>query len=908
MRASVCQSIIAGVVFFLPVVARAHSFTVIPDLEPAAVAAFDVTPNGQYVVGTSNGRLWIWSSAGGTQFLTSTDWLNTFTAGVCDDASAVVSAAVNPDTGLAEPILVDPGTGVITYLGGITGAMPCDGASATGWDISGDCSKVVGLAWDGCHASGFEWTSGSGVVSLGNPGGTASSRASGVSRDGSTIVGFYEHPINGCRRPVIWHAPNVPELFLGAETCGEANAASTDGSVIAGTAIPPAEAWQRAFRYVVSSDTVTYLGTLNPWDEQSIANSVSDDGIIVGLSGTFGPFGTLEAFIWTEADSMRSLKQVLIDAGVSGIENYQLSTALSITPDGRTIVGHGVDPAFNSIAWVVSLRPCGDFDGDSDNDADDEAAWHACYTTYNPVTCERADCDGDGDVDCADWSNFKQVWTGPPASPTFFPACDSDCNSNGIADDLEQPDCNINQVPDECDINPADPDGNGSVSGDCNSNGTPDECESDCNFNGVPDECDLNPADPDGNGMVSADCNSNGIPDECWPEMDCDFDGVPDECDLNPADPDGDGVVATDCNANGIPDQCDWPDCNENDFPDECDMNPADPDGNGMVSSDCQGNGIPDECDIASGESNDCQPDFVPDECQLGDKVANVFVSEKFDTISADNFPPAGWEHVMVGSCEFGGWSADTFDGHFAAPSAVHWANFGLCDDYLISPVINTDSATLSLWTDGCTGEFCDAIDVQILLVIGAPGGGDDILVGSLRDVWSVAADPYDWNEGTWNLTPFLPAGDFRVGFRYIGENGDSIAIDNVSVREILGPAPNDCNFNRIPDECDPNVDGDGLPDVCDPCPLDPGNDADGDGFCESDEICDGDPLKQDPGQCGCGNPDTDSDGNGTADCLDDPGSIPTTSEWGMVIFALLLLISAKVAFRRARGRGLITT
>ena len=43
--------------------------------------------------------------------------------------------------------------------------------------------------------------------------------------------------------------------------------------------------------------------------------------------------------------------------------------------------------------------------------------------------------------------------------------------------------------------------------------------------------------------------------------------------------------------------------------------------------------------------------------------------------------------------------------------------------------------------------------------------------------------------------------------------------------------------------------DGDGLGDVCDGCPNDP--------------------LKQAPGDCGCGVPDLDADGNGIADCLE---------------------------------------
>ncbi|MFZ9915393.1 MAG: lamin tail domain-containing protein, partial [Phycisphaerales bacterium] len=90
----------------------------------------------------------------------------------------------------------------------------------------------------------------------------------------------------------------------------------------------------------------------------------------------------------------------------------------------------------------------------------------------------------------------------------------------------------------------------------------------------------------------------------------------------------------------------------------------------------------------------------------------------------------------------------------------------------------------------------------------------------------------------------------------------------------------------------DTDTDADGTPDCNDGCPNDPSRttaetwylDADGDGFGDPNatllackqpsgyvatagDLCPADPLKQAPGQCGCGVPDTDSDGDGTADC-----------------------------------------
>ena len=60
------------------------------------------------------------------------------------------------------------------------------------------------------------------------------------------------------------------------------------------------------------------------------------------------------------------------------------------------------------------------------------------------------------------------------------------------------------------------------------------------------------------------------------------------------------------------------------------------------------------------------------------------------------------------------------------------------------------------------------------------------------------------------------------------------------------------------------NADGDSLPDFCDVCPVDPENDADGDGICEVDDNC---PIIANSGQA-----DGDSDGAGDACDSDDDG------------------------------------
>jgi hypothetical protein len=135
--------------------------------------------------------------------------------------------------------------------------------------------------------------------------------------------------------------------------------------------------------------------------------------------------------------------------------------------------------------------------------------------------------------------------------------------------------------------------------------------------------------------------------------------------------------------------------------------------------------------------------------------------------------------------------------------------------------------------------------------------------------------------------------------------------------------------------------DGDGTCNVDDACPDDDNQDqvtqcpcgtgpfdsfnnptdTDGDGTADCVDDCPLDDNTDDESICGCNGPDEwwdgfnqprDSDGDGVIDCRDQcwgvddtifaPGcetAIPTISEWGLVILALLLLVAGKVYFGR---------
>lgn len=99
---------------------------------------------------------------------------------------------------------------------------------------------------------------------------------------------------------------------------------------------------------------------------------------------------------------------------------------------------------------------------------------------------------------------------------------------------------------------------------------------------------------------------------------------------------------------------------------------------------------------------------------------------------------------------------------------------------------------------------------------------------------------------------------------------------------DIAAGASIDCDDNGTPDECQADSDQDG---VIDPCDMFPGQDdrldTDGDGTVDAADGCPTDAGKTAPGTCGCGQPDTDSDADGLADCNDPFPNDPTNGANG---------------------------
>ena len=219
--------------------------------------------------------------------------------------------------------------------------------------VSTDGSVIVGNLDGGYRSQPFRWTESGGVVGLGDlSGGDFSITANAASADGSVIVGTSSGS-NGYEAFRWTESDGMVGLgdLPGGGFDSKASKVSADGSVIVGSSL--SVDGDEAFRWTESGGMVG-LGDLPGGDFSSSASAVSADGsVIVGSSLSVDGD---ETFRWTESDGMVSLKKTLIGAGLD-LTGWTLSSAISVSADGFTIVGNGINPSGQSEGWVANLSP-----------------------------------------------------------------------------------------------------------------------------------------------------------------------------------------------------------------------------------------------------------------------------------------------------------------------------------------------------------------------------------------------------------------------------------------------------------------------------------------------------------------------------------------------------------------------
>jgi probable HAF family extracellular repeat protein len=336
--------------------AAGSGFSVIAESSHGSAAVQGISADGTVAVGVSDGRVFRWTPDQGTAYLSPPDSLHTFYAGVSADGSTIVSTVAD-STGIFSAARWTDQRSDWQNLGGLAGQSSPDGVQiSTGWGVSSDGSMAVGLGWHTNYkAEAFQWSEATGMVGLGQPA-NRSSRASAISSDASTVVGFFEHPSFGYRRPVRWVGGGEPDLFLGADLPGEALAANSDGSVIVGAASLSGSG-NHAFLYSDATG-VQDLGIIgdDPFGlSQSVASAVSDNNSVVGWVGDIFN-GSPQGFVWIPEDGMMFVKDYLAAQGLTVPDEWYIASVNAISADGKTMGGLAIN--LNRVAyaaWIATI-------------------------------------------------------------------------------------------------------------------------------------------------------------------------------------------------------------------------------------------------------------------------------------------------------------------------------------------------------------------------------------------------------------------------------------------------------------------------------------------------------------------------------------------------------------------------
>lgn len=335
----------------LPGLASAGSFTPLEGLGIQAATA--LSADGTTVVGTLSGgygQAFRWSAAGGVVGLGDLPGGNfeSTARGVSGNGEVVVGYSAS-----------QYGTQAFrwTSAGGMVGLGDLPGGSNATYarDVSADGSVVIVDNWALNNSNeAFLWTA-NGTLGLGYLPSAIWSQVGAISVDGSTVVG-------GSSSQAFRWTSGGGMVGLGDLPGGyfysRADAVSADGSTVVGASNSGGATTDEAFRWT-SSGGMVGLGDLPGGLVGSQAQGVSADGsVVVGASFTATSMGNgNEAFIWTEATGMQRLFDVLVAQGATGLSGWTLASVSGISADGLTILGTGYSPLGTQEAFLAHISP-----------------------------------------------------------------------------------------------------------------------------------------------------------------------------------------------------------------------------------------------------------------------------------------------------------------------------------------------------------------------------------------------------------------------------------------------------------------------------------------------------------------------------------------------------------------------
>jgi probable HAF family extracellular repeat protein len=228
------------------------------------------------------------------------------------------------------------------------GDLPGGGVTSGASGVSADGSVVVGSSASASGTEAFRWTQAGGMVGLGDlPGGDFNSSALGVSADGSVIVGGSLSD-SGLEAFMWTESSGLNPLgdLAGGAFASSATSVSADGTVIAGwgTIGPSTTTDRSAFRWTEADgmgdmgiDLESHGQTYVSRDGQAVIGTLRDDPVLH------------EAFVWSSSEGITRLGDIWAGPHPTS------SRAFSISADGSTIVGGSrSDVPSEAFKWTAS--------------------------------------------------------------------------------------------------------------------------------------------------------------------------------------------------------------------------------------------------------------------------------------------------------------------------------------------------------------------------------------------------------------------------------------------------------------------------------------------------------------------------------------------------------------------------
>lgn len=340
---------------------------------------------------------------------------------------------------------------------GESGSSAGSPRSATRWNLVSGVGQTVsslgtyasGVSFDGSVICGgnssqaFRWTQNSGLQLLPYSPGYVFHRATAISSDGSTVVGYYRP--DAPEVPFIWTTEDgsgvlpMPPGFQRAAATG----ISGDGSVTIGWSSSPGSSGARWTPHGIellpgvlptdaSADGTVIVGYPFRWTANGGLEALavinldasqpvvcSQDGlIVVGTYISSIPGAGTRPFVWKLGVGARDLRDHLGGAGVD-LSGWGAMWAGDISADGLTIAGTGIFHFGAGISaeagWIVRLPSfgsvcLGDFNEDLLVNSSDISAFLRGWLNSLVHGQHFADANGDGAINSSDISQFLSNW------------------------------------------------------------------------------------------------------------------------------------------------------------------------------------------------------------------------------------------------------------------------------------------------------------------------------------------------------------------------------------------------------------------------------------------------------------------------------------------------------------------